>query len=654
MTQQQDANENISPAADDSADVSPAVPATDESFDFVDLEAETPQRFSRWFWLQWIILLLIGFVLLDILIGGFDTMHRYGWSETGINWALLINKWEKIFALALFAMLPAAVFMVLAFEDILNEPLKRMTAWWSKPARSRLLVPMFTLLAGVLILASILFIFHRQPITDDENVYLFQSRIFASGQLTLPSLPMTEPLQDRIFEDNVFMVNNGKIFGQYPFGHSFLLIPTYLLGFPRLMMILLAMFSVLGMYLLASRLYGKSLGLAAAALLAISPMFLATSSTLLSHPTALCFLIWFFYFAHRTWKESGWLNALLAGLFFFLAFQARSTTALLAGGPIGLALAFALLRDWRNTWPKIAALTLMIALTLGVTFTLNYLVNGAIMKTNYHAAWGEGQTPFQHPFGFGKGAWHMVHTPSIGLTSIFNNFIRLNGWLLGWPISLLFVFVWLLRRDKKSIEWIGFITVVLTFAAYFFYFWPGISDTGPVLYYELSAVLILLSISGMVAATRLLMRWMPRDDARRRVALFVVFSCLVAFFTFHQVQARTLHRTASNVAELAETLDRYDVPENAVVFTNYYLKGTKSYNHQDSWVVGRPPSSRLLNDERLFYVNYGAARNRQFMEKYHPDLPAFVVVWSPAGVPEVATLAEYQIDFLPDNFPDSR
>ena len=116
-------------------EVTPEVP-TDKSFDFVDLEQEAPQRFSRWFWLQWILLLFIGFGLLGILTGGYENMHRYGWSETGINWALLINKWEKIFALGLLAMLPVSVFLVIAMEDLLADPVRKAMAWWKQAEKS--------------------------------------------------------------------------------------------------------------------------------------------------------------------------------------------------------------------------------------------------------------------------------------------------------------------------------------------------------------------------------------------------------------------------------------------------------------------------------------------------------------------------------------
>jgi hypothetical protein len=351
-------------------------------------------------------------------------------------------------------MLPLAIVAVLALEDLLARPCSRILGLARTAARRRVTLAALLLVTGATTFAATTWVLQDQAVTDDENVYLFQTRILAAGHLTLPSLSDEEPLRERIFEDNIFLVNNGKIFGQYPFGHSLALLPGYLLGWPHLMPLLFAVFSVLGLYLLTARLYGPPWALLAAFFLAVSPAFLATSATLLAHTSTLCFLIWFFYFAHRTWKERSWLNAVPTGLFFLLAFHMRSATTLLAAGPIGVALAVALLRDYRRQWPKIVVLGLLVVAAAALTLYFNYQANGDLFRTNYHAAWGEGKTPFKHPFGFGKGAWHLVHSPTQGLWNLWDNLLRLNWWLLGWPISLMFVFAWVLRRDKTALEWL--------------------------------------------------------------------------------------------------------------------------------------------------------------------------------------------------------
>jgi len=167
-------------------------------------------------------------------------------------------------------------------------------------------------------------------------------------------------------------------------------------------------------------------------------------------------------------------------------------------------------------------------------------------------------------------------------------------------------------------------------------------------------VLIPLTVSGLIAAPRLLLAWMPRAAGARRAALFAALSTLAAFATFHQFNVRGLHSVVGRVGQLDEILERADVPPSAVIFTNYYLKVAGEKNFQDSWVVGRPSTSRLLGDKRLFYVNYGRTRDEQFLAKYHPGVPAFVVSWSDDGAPGVMRLEDYQVAAMPDNLPDSR
>ena len=256
--------------------ISPVTPPpplfVDETFDFKDFEKEPPQHFSVWFWGQWIVLIGVGFGLLSVLSGGFENLSQYGWSPTGVNYALLLSKTEKLFGLGLLAMLPAAVFLIIAFERKLAAPLEATTRWVLSPNRLRWLVPALVLVCGALVVMFALFVLEDSPLTDDENVYLFQTRIFANGHLTLPSLPNDGELPDRLFEDNIFLVNNGKIFGQYPLGQSLTLLVGYLIGWPRLTSVCWALLTVVGVFFLIRQIYGERFAFIAALLTAFSPM----------------------------------------------------------------------------------------------------------------------------------------------------------------------------------------------------------------------------------------------------------------------------------------------------------------------------------------------------------------------------------------------
>ncbi|MCB1155488.1 glycosyltransferase family 39 protein, partial [bacterium] len=467
-----------------------------DPFHYVDDSRTLTAAFSPSFFLLWGLVLFAFFFAVNAFVGDFARMAAYGINDEHRNWIFQLTKKQIVFAVTLLALVPAAGFIGFATRETAGARLFNyaVSTMQDRAKRRRLLLAMCV--GGVVVIGTIAnLVLENTAISDDERAYVFQSRILASGHLTLPSLD--EPY--RKFEDNVFLVNNGRRYAQYPFGHSLFLLPGVIAGYPRLMIFLAAGLTLFGLVLLGKELDSPATGYLAGALVLLSPMFLTMSATLLSHPACLLFLTWFGYFMVRTLRGGRLWEALACGLCFGAAFHIRSATAILVAGPAAFVLAARMLFDWRRDdgaklpRPSLAigknilpvlALALSVGGLLALYLAFNYWVNGSLTRTNYHAAW-QGNTPFTAPFGFFKGAWNIVHTPDQGWTNLFNNLLKLNIWSLGWPISFLPVLAWLAIRGKRTWEWLIFAPIPLTFAAYLFYFWPGISDTGPVLYYEL-------------------------------------------------------------------------------------------------------------------------------------------------------------------------
>ena len=614
----------------------------DEPFYYEEGEQNKP--FPPHFWLQWGLLLVVGFYFISIFLGGFGGMHRYGvQGETGINYIFLITQTEKIFFAALLLCLPAAVFLALFAERFWRPSHLEKAANLLEPKRALRIVLILMLLVGLVVTGTILNVIKQTPISDDENVYTFQTRILATGHLTIDS----KPGDDALFEDNIFLVNNGKIFGQYPFGHSFVLLAGHLLGFANLSQILFAMFVVLGAYLVGRELYGVRAGLITAVLIALSPSFLFTSSTLLAHTDTLFFLTWFAYFAVKTVKDDRWLYPVLCGLCFGGAFHIRGASTLMVGMPAALVLAFLMLRAPGKNLKKIVLLGISVGVAVGLFLVLNAHVNGDLFKTNYHAAW-IGKTQFDSPFGFGKGAWRIIHTPTQGLLNAVNNLVRLNAWLFGWPIGFLFVFVWAWQKGRKAIDFLMLAPPVLCFAGYFFYFWPGISDTGPVLYFELLLPLALLSARGIEKTPDLLERYMGRELAIRRTVLFVGMTIFLALITFHFYNAKALAKIPN---AHRDNYKHVAVPprEKAVVFTDYYFRETG----QQCWVAGRVNRHEDLGDDVLYVLDYGRDKNQAFLDTYYPDRKGYVLHFK-YGIADFKPLSEYTAVNYLKNYPDSR
>ena len=100
-----------------------------------------------------------------------------------------------------------------------------------------------------------------------------------------------------------FIINLvGKRFGKYTPGYPLVLAAGVLLGQPWLVNALAAAATVAGVYLLGRDLFDRDTGLLAAALGAVSPMFVVLSGTLLPHTTtlaALTLFAWAFVRARR-------------------------------------------------------------------------------------------------------------------------------------------------------------------------------------------------------------------------------------------------------------------------------------------------------------------------------------------------------------------
>ena len=614
-----------------------------EEFYAVDL-GEGEKKFSRWFWWQWGLLFVAIIFFTSIFVGGFKHMHAYGPNQVGDNWIFMFTSTEMIFYAILLLCVPAAICFALGLEVFVPDRwIGRFKEIVFHPKWQRVLIGAMLGWTALAVIFTGVVVIKNQPTSDDENVYELQTRILASGRLSVDSLPSP----DNIFQDNIFLVNNGKIFGQYPFGHSIFLLIGYFIGWIRLMPLLFTVASVLGMYLLMKDLYGHREGMLAALFLAVSPMVLFTGGTILSHSTEMFFLIYFFWFAWRTVKQSSLINPVLAGICYAAAFHVRSATAILIATPAIILLLIALLRRFKGNWLKTIVLGVVTMAGLGLYLWFNSHVNGDPFRTNYHAAW-QGVTQYNSPFGFNRGAWNITHTPKRGFENMIHNLLRFNYWYIGWPLGLGFVILWIFKRKKKIYEYAAVITFVATYAFYFFYFWPGISDTGPVLYFELVIPVTVLAVPSLFWLLDFLAKKFGPALAEKRMLLTVLFAIILAFATFDQYKLRALSLLADRVSEPYRIFESKGI-KNAVIFMDYYLKE----DGQDSWVAGHKNSNQQLKEDIIYVLNLGADRDRLFMQKYFPDKEGYVF-WYDNGKPVLLKLADYTVNSILKNFPDSR
>jgi hypothetical protein len=186
------------------------------------------------------------------------------------------------------------------------------------------------LLAGAVSLGLGLLLSERwlegQPLTNDGKAYLWQARLFAQGQLSLPGGPWTDFFPARQ------IYSGGLVFSKYPPGHSLVLALGLAIGAAKAWVWAGALLAPAGVWYLAGRL-GFERPRLAAWVFALSPMAIGIHGLWLAHGSSLPSGLLFLCAAESALARCATgrpaaARASLAGLALGLCFLARPGTAL--------------------------------------------------------------------------------------------------------------------------------------------------------------------------------------------------------------------------------------------------------------------------------------------------------------------------------------
>ncbi|MEO8502774.1 MAG: hypothetical protein ABI609_02660 [Acidobacteriota bacterium] len=413
-------------------------------------------------------------------------------------------------------------------------------------------------------------VLHGGAIVDDENTYRDQAMMLADGHLAETRVPPIgwEPFT---IESRIGLV------GKYLFGEPLVQVPGVLVGLPGLLHIAFGALALLAWFVVVRGDAGVAVASWATILLALSPMFAFTNGTGLSHSTAFaCVLL---AGLGLSWIRSPetrfqWLGALLAGQALGFGFAVRPQVILPVGGVLGLVIVWTLARE-RSFGPLAAFL-----IGGGVWAVLVGLYDRLLTGSVFTLPW-DLFSPRER-FGFVAG-----HTPWRGLENLAVSLVRFNGWWLGLPLGLAVVAVWFaLGRPSAGLRlwaWCGLALVAFNFC----YRSPGVSDTGPVYYFELLLPASLLAAHVVVEALR---RWPA-------VATSLLLVHLVAGTgTFVFEQARRLGRLHEAIhGQLDSVLANLEQPALLI------HEKLKAETTSAGWVFGFPVRLRSERDPVVTY-----------------------------------------------------
>ncbi len=455
-----------------------------------------------------------------------------------------------------------------------------------------------SLLAAALSLWVARRVYLSQPVTTDENSYVFQAHTFSELRLRRP-VPVPYELY---WQKMVIMDEQALWVTRYPPGHPLWLTLGVWLGDVRLAVALAAGLSV---WLLTG--CARMLGAPAwptAIFLLISPYFLFMHGTLLSHTsgmTAVAAMLW----GYLRWRLRDRLDgAALAGLAWSLLFLNRTFTALLVAIPFALDALLALRRDpTRRQWR--GAILFAGCAALGVLAYLGYnrvITGSAFQPTYLYYGRDEG-------LGF-NDTWLGQHTVGRALENLLGNTRLLDRWLLmgGGALGLFALLValgWTRRWSRLAL--LGILAVPL---GHLYFFHPGVNICGPFYWFEM---LPFFALAWTLAAGKLAGLRRPglrRAAAAVGLAALAGMAVLSARFMRREAPGIPAQWTLAERAQLSRVLRA--APRRALVI----LQGFP-WNITD-WLVFNP---RGPASDPLLFTDQGG-RNA-IITRTHPDRAAF-------------------------------
>ncbi|HSH76228.1 MAG TPA: glycosyltransferase family 39 protein, partial [Longimicrobiales bacterium] len=327
-----------------------------------------------------------------------------------------------------------------------------------------------------------------------------------------PSHPLSE------FFDLDTVVNNGRVFSQYPPGHTVLLMLGDWIGAPWLVGPVLGAATVPALYALGKQTYGESTGRLAAFLLVLSPFFLLMSGEFYNHTSSFLFLTLFLLHHARFTESPDRRTAVGAGLWLGLALLSRPLTALAVSAPCALHTLLTSLRK-RDTrrWQAVGLGAATVLVFVGVLLLYNRQTTGAFFSFAYGQAVGPG-------FGFSE---------EIDWMRSLSRVIAMNNDLLGWALPGLALPLFVFLRAKTE-PW-DYLFAAVFFALVLAYLPAGYPDRefGPRYLYESLGALLLLSARGLLTIHeglgRLAGRSLQRDRVRQSAGAMVGVTFLLTF-----------------------------------------------------------------------------------------------------------------------------
>ena len=331
------------------------------------------------------------------------------------------------------------------------------------------------------------------PHVQDSVVYNFQARTLARGALYSPAPPNLPS-----FGFDFLIVKDGKWFGQYPWGHPFLLMFGHLVHRPWIIPPLVGASVLVLIYLIARELFSRETAVVAALLAFFSPFFQVTASNFMSHNSASFYLALGVLFLVKAPRAAGPSRQALYGFLSGVALGALFNTRPLHAIP-ALALTGGMFLYY--TVARRVRLRALFAFSAGALLLLafflfgNYAVMGNCFSIPYRLV-GNDASFFGAKNPLGLGLSHYYTSLTLFVMVVF-------GWPPVYTSAFFLAFVLLAKKNVENVYLLILFAGVT--AANLFYTLmasPG-HMYGPRFMYEVFPMFVIMAAAGWDSARRL-------------------------------------------------------------------------------------------------------------------------------------------------------
>jgi len=484
--------------------------------------------------------------------------------------------------------------------------------------------------AFIIPLAIRIFFLEKIPLTDDEAVYEFTAKLMADFKLSIPSYA-----SPRAF-DHIFLINDGRMFGQYFIGWSALLAIAISIGAQDMLAPMLSALTLIPLLLILRRHLSDSWVTAGLLIYCFSFLVSFMAATLLSHTACNFFILWFIFFSLRTADNSdnGAKFAIAAATCASIAFFIRPSTTLLACIPFIILMMSRMLNPRQESIRKnLVFFTITTAIFSIAFLASNKLTYGSYIETGYHQFF-----IFDKSHGFiffNPESYQVNHRITESLTNpletlriFWSGVQRLSFDGLSWPIPSLLILCTIAAvfTDGRTYA----VAALLLLAMHTLIKDLGIDSFGPTHLFE---ALPLMLASALIGANKIVKTLISSDvskylpnflHTKSTPTLFAIATIVFALLTITPLRIYNLSIIKNNIAAPYDAAQA--LPGKNIIFTDYPFIDQSNIEPLKHYLYYPPINSPDLKDKTLWVNRRGVAEDNAILDQF-PDRRAFYMEW---------------------------